>query len=275
MGLFTGPVGRAKLISKIIRAGKHVMTTKPFEQDPQAALDVLCEARELKRIVHLNSPSPVFSDDLLRIEQWRETLGLGRPIGCRADVWVRYHEKPTGVWYDDPELCYVAPVLRLGIYLINDLIRLIGPVAEVQVVQSRLFTERPTVDNAQLGMLFENGAIANIFASFCVNDRDHYKNSLTLNFENGTVYRDAGPVSRQPEGGFGSLSVVSARTDGTRYVEHAQAASASGGYQWDVFHRAILGQEIPNQVTPEQIANGIRVLAAMHAASKSRATEKV
>ena len=37
IGLFTGPADRAELIRKIIRAGKDVMTTKPFELDSVSA----------------------------------------------------------------------------------------------------------------------------------------------------------------------------------------------------------------------------------------------
>ncbi len=37
--------------------------------------------------------------------------------------------------------------------------------------------------NAQLGIRFNNGAIANIYSSFCVDDLQFYRNSLTLNFE--------------------------------------------------------------------------------------------
>ena len=59
VGLFTPPNARAELIRKIIRAGKHVMTTKPFELDAAAALAVLEEARALKKIVHINSPEPL------------------------------------------------------------------------------------------------------------------------------------------------------------------------------------------------------------------------
>ena len=41
VGLFTGPVGRAALLRRIIKAGKDVMTTKPFETDPDAAAAIL------------------------------------------------------------------------------------------------------------------------------------------------------------------------------------------------------------------------------------------
>ncbi len=37
VGLFTGPAGRAELVRRCIRAGKHVLTTKPFERDADAA----------------------------------------------------------------------------------------------------------------------------------------------------------------------------------------------------------------------------------------------
>jgi hypothetical protein len=37
VGLFTGPLGRAGMIRKAVDAGKHVMTTKPFETDSNAA----------------------------------------------------------------------------------------------------------------------------------------------------------------------------------------------------------------------------------------------
>lgn len=37
VALFTGPVGRARLIREIIAAGKDVLTTKPFERDASFA----------------------------------------------------------------------------------------------------------------------------------------------------------------------------------------------------------------------------------------------
>lgn len=75
------------------------------------------------------------------------------PLGARADIWASYREQADGTWYDDPQKCPVAPVFLLGIYLINDLIQLFGPVRDVQVLQSRLSTGRPTADNGQLSLL--------------------------------------------------------------------------------------------------------------------------
>jgi len=262
IGLFCGPVGRANLIRNIIRAGKDVMTTKPFELDPVIAREVLEEAKSLKRIVHLNSPSPLFSGEIRQIRHWQQELNLGRVIACRADTWARYDEKPDGSWYDDPALCPVPPVFRLGIYLINDLVRLIGPADKVAVVSSRIFTGRPTSDNGQLSISFTGGAIANIFASFCVRDGEHYKNSLVLNFENGTIYRNAGPLPDELPVGSSHVEVVAWRGE-RKHVERAFVEGASGMYQWDIFARAVMGETFPDEVSTDQIVDGIKIVRAM------------
>lgn len=267
VGLFTGPIGRAGLVQRIVEAGKHVMTTKPFELDPQAALKVLRLARQKHRVVHLNSPSPIFSPDLACIQEWIQRHQLGRPVAARTDVWVSYREQANGSWYDDPALCPAAPVFRLGIYLINDLVRLLGPASEVVVLQSRLFTGRPTADNAQLGIRFADGALANVFGSFCVDDGDKYRNALTLNFERGTIYRNVGP--HQAPGVPAQMALVQNRNEVRVLVEERNTVSGSGTYMWDVFARAVRGEVLPDEVTPEQIAAGVAVVAAMRDAAAS------
>ncbi len=56
------------------------------------------------------------------------------------------------------------PFIVLASISFNDLIRLWGKVEKVQLLESRLFTGRPTSDNSQLAMLFENKALATIYA---------------------------------------------------------------------------------------------------------------
>jgi len=269
IGLYTGPSSRAELLRKIIRAGKHVMTTKPFELDPDAALAVMKEARDLGCIVHLNSPAPVVPFDVGQIKIWRDLYDLGDPIGCRADVWASYAEQADGTWLDDPEKCPVAPIFRLGIYLINDLIELFGPAEEVQVFASRLRTGRPTPDTAQLAIKFKSGGLANIFSSFCVNDGDAYRNSLVLNFENGTVYRNVGPRrSKNAINSTSELALVVSR-QGERVVAEELQAEASGHYRWDLFYRALRGERLDGEITPEQMVGGLKVIRAMSEAYRT------
>lgn len=275
VALFTGPHRRSELIRKIIRAGKHVMTTKPFEVDPEAALSVLIEARELGRVVHLNSPAPVPAPDIVQIAAWRAKYDLGKAVGCRADVWAGYAEQADGTWLDDPDKCPIAPIFRLGIYLINDLVELFGDAEEVQVLASRLATGRPTPDNAQLGIRFKNGGLANIFSSFCVNDGDQYRNSLVLNFQNGTVYRNAGPSrAKDADNTVSELSLVLCK-DGGRTVAAQSQAGASGHYRWDLFHRALRGERIDGEITPEQIVGGIKIVRAMSEAHRTGSSARL
>lgn len=260
VGLFTGPVGRADLIRKIIRAGKDVITTKPFELDPEAALSVLEEARSLGRYVLLNSPGPVPSPDVQTLLDWQKKYNLGQAVAARTDVTASYHEKANGGWYDDPKLCPVAPIFRLGIYLLNDLWPFFPDPERVHVLHSRIHTERPTPDNAQLGIRYRNGALANVFASFCVHDGDWYRNSLVLNFERGTAYRNVG--SAKKPGSHLSL-VMTDESNQRQLVEEVLIPEGSGGYPWAIFHQILSGNAPANLTPPEHIVTAIRIIRAM------------
>jgi predicted dehydrogenase len=263
VGLFTPPVGRAALIRKIVRAGKHVVTTKPFERDAAETLAVLREARDLGRVVTLNSPSPTLPPDLAQVEAWRREHDLGRPIAARFDIWGSYHEQADGSWYDDPERCPVAPIFRLGVYLINDAVRIFGEAAEVQVLSSRIRTGRPTPDNAQMNILFRSGALANIFATFCVDDSDNHRNAMTVNFERGTIYRNCGPELNTVRADT-SMALVH-KAGSAREVRRADfpGYNLHHVYQWDIVARLVRGDRSLITTTPETVAAGIRILEAM------------
>jgi len=275
IGLFTGPAGRGDLIRRILLAGKHVLTTKPFELDPEEAQRVLQEARQRGLVVHLNSPPPTLPADLAVILAWQDQYELGRPVGCRADVWASYQENAAESWLDDPKRCPVAPILRLGIYLINDLIRLFGQASKVSVMQSRLRTGRTTSDNAQLSIAFRNNALANIFASFCIDDTQPYANALTVNYERGTIYRNVGPIESDSGKNRISLCLVTRDTDGVRVVQRREIEETGGQYQWEALHRAIQRLPLENETSPETVVEGIRVIQAMAKAERSGSMEEV
>lgn len=261
VGLFTGPNGRADLIDQIISGGKDVMTTKPFEVSAKKAEAVLKKAKKLGRVVYMNSPSPLPQEDIQCILDWMDVYQLGRPIGFRASVWCTYREQADGSWYDDAARCPVAPVFRLGIYLINDVIPIFGEVEEFHALESRIFTGRPTADNGQLSMRFKNGALGNIYASFCINDGQHYRNTLELNFENGTIYCNAGPYLHESENKC--KMELSAMTPDGQIVQRKEFLKKRTGYQWDTFFRAVRGEPVEHTVRPEQIVHGVQVLEAM------------
>lgn len=265
--LFTPPQGRAKIIRRILEAGRHVLTTKPFEVDPVVAADILAEAHRRGLVVHLNSPGPQPSGPMGQIIRWRKDYDLGRPIAAHAQTWANYREEADGGWYDDAEKCSVSPILRLGIYPLNEMVQVLGYARRVQVQQSRLFTGRPTSDNAQLGIEFESGALGNVFASFCIGDGEYYKNAMTLHFERGTIYVNVGPGSNEESDT--SMQLVAVQTDGGRVFEEAAIPSRSGDYQWEAFARAVRGEVLEDATTDEQIIEPLRILQAMGRADRT------
>ena len=274
IGLFTGPVGRAEQIGKIIRAGKDVMTTKPFELDSKKADAVLLESARLGRTVHLNSPSATYSKDLEIIEAWKVKYGLGRVIAGRHECWYKSVEKADGSWYDNPDLCPAAPVFRLGIYGINDMMQIFGEPESVQVMQSRIFTGRPTPDIAQLTIRFSNGAIVSTLDGWCLQP-PRGAESLAIYFENGTVFR--GPALTENTEGRVTMCVVPA-VNGNGLPSETVSVSReelSHSYQWEVFYKAIHGEKPANPTPAEVIVNGIKVIEAMRRSQNSGKTEMV
>lgn len=266
VALFTGPVGRAALIERCLNYGKHVMTTKPFEQNSKLAEAVLKRAYLEKKAVFMNSPGPLWSPDIRIIKEWQKEYDLGIPVAARWETWCSYREEADGTWYDDPELCPVPPIFRLGIYAINDMIQLLGQIDSVSVMESRIFTKRPTSDIASLNLKFCSGALGNIHASFCVDDRSFYPDNLTLNFERGTVYR------RDSSNGSFLL-----RVDTKNGVEDERIATKPIGaaYQWDAFYRYITGGTIAEETSYEDLVHGLQVIEAMSKASAINGTVKV
>ena len=274
VGLFTPPAGRAELIRKIIRAGKHVMTTKPFEVDADEALAVLLEARSLGKAVHLNSPCALPDPETAQILNWQQEFALGQPIAVRWETYSSCREKADGCWQDDPNRCPVAPIFRLGIYGINQLLRLCGTVEAVQVMHSRIFTERPTPDNAELSLRFSNGALGSVFASLCIDDGHRFADVLTLHYERGTVTTRALNVNEGLSVTAKELLLQVRQDDGTvmnRRVEMRDYGPLNN-YQWENFHHAVRnGGAVDGEVSPEQVAHTIRIINAMKTSDQTGA----
>lgn len=273
--LLTSPNGRAELIREIINAGKDVMTTKPFEQDSVAAESVLKEARRLGRIVYMNSPAPVMNLDFRTIREWERKYDLGKLVGGHHECWYKNVESADGSWYDDPELCPAAPILRLGIYGLNDMMQFFGEPEEVQVMQSRHFTGRPTPDMARLCVKFKDGAMIDTLDSW-VQQPSRGAQSMILYYENGTVYRN--PPLMPEGGGMTRLCLVTKDSlDGTP-VETVELSpdQLSSFYAWEVFHTAVTTRKRPENETPDSvIVNVVRLLEAVKRAALKGGTARI
>lgn len=279
--LMTGPNGRADQLRQIIRAGKDCMTTKPFEVDANEAASVLAEARKLGRFIYLNSPCAADSADFRIINEWRKKYDLGMPVGGHHECWYKSVEQADGSWYDDPEACPAAPIFRLGIYGINDMLRVFGAPEEVQVMQTRLFTGRPTPDYARMCIKFKSGAMVDTLDGW-VTSPERQTTSMILYFERGTVYRNptmmpCDPVRANVQDCTYLCLSMGDDTDGMP-IETVRIPNEalSQAYQWDVFHRAVTTRMRPLGETPDcVIVDSLRIIEAMKEAAETGHTVKV
>lgn len=262
VGVFTGPSGRGKLLERILAAGKHVMTTKPFELDAAAAEKAYAAAARHGRVLHLNSPAPVPATDLACIRRWMADGGLGRPVSLHARTWADYRERADGSWYDDPQRCPGGPLFRLGVYFLSDFAGLMGRPVEVQVTHTRLRTGRPTPDNAQMSIVYDGGALASIFASFCIGDGQPYRDEVVIACERGTIRRWM--VREGGDDMDSDRAVVELQRAGLP-VERivTEPGDYAGWYGWAAFHAAVRG--LPGSVRADEVATiaSVRLLSAL------------
>jgi predicted dehydrogenase len=276
--LMTGPNGRAAQLRRMIRAGKDVMTTKPFEQDSAAAASVLAEARELGRIIYLNSPAAVLNKDFATIREWERKYELGKLVGGHHECWYKSVEKADGSWYDDPEQCPAAPILRLGVYGLNDMLQFFGEPDEVMVMETRHFTGRPTPDMARLCVKFKDGAMIDTLDGW-VHQPGRGAQSLTLYYENGTVYRNPPLLGEDfSDTHRTKLCLVTKDSEDGMPTETVDldGDEMSSFYAWEDFYKAVTTRERPENETPDEaIVNVIRVLEAVREASLGNGFAKV
>jgi predicted dehydrogenase len=135
-------------------------------------------------------------------------------------------------------------------------------------------TGRPTPDNAQLGLLFANGAIGSVHASFCVDDGQHYANALTLHYERGTIRRNVSPAAYARAEQRTHLQLVATKGGAEVVVEDWKSGEATGSYGWQAFHDAITGRR-KIEMPVGEIVNATAIIAAMARAGRSGATERV
>jgi predicted dehydrogenase len=279
--LLTGPSGRADLLHKIIESGKDCITTKPFELDAEKAAVVLEKARLCGRIIHLNSPSIQDTKDYEWIAHWRKKYDLGQAVGGHYESWYKCVESADGNWYDDAMICPSAPTLRLGIYGINDLLRILGEPKEIQIMQSRLFTGRPTADWARLGIKFKSGAIADTLTGFTTSPERH-ESSLILYFERGTIYRNPpmlpGSAVRNRLIDATYLCLCMGDDSDGMPLESVRIKNIdlSLGYKWEAFYHAVTQRDLSRMQTLDTvIIQSIQILASIGEAVRTGKTIQV
>jgi predicted dehydrogenase len=174
----TIPQAHAPLNTRILRAGKHAYTEKPFALDVAESRRVLALARRRNLLVG-SAPDTFLGGGIQTARQLLDDGIIGRPVAATAFMTCRGHES----WHPAPEFYYKkggGPMFDMGPYYVTALVNLLGPARRVSgstraSFPHRLITSQPLagkkvkveVPTHYSGTIdFANGAIATVVMSF-------------------------------------------------------------------------------------------------------------
>ena len=205
----TIPKAHVEVALQAVAAGKHVHSEKPLGIHLDEAGALLAAARA--KGVRVGCAPDTFLGGAHQTARKLIDEGLiGMPIGGTAFFMCPGHER----WHPNPGFYYLGgggPMLDMGPYYITNLVNLLGPVASVSGVATRLRSEREITSEPLKGtripvevathvtgtLVFVNGAAVTITMSFDVPRHKHApmeiygeKGSLLVpdpNFFGGTI----------------------------------------------------------------------------------------
>lgn len=180
-----------------LKAGKHVLCEKPMAMNAKEAQEMRAAALENGRILQIGFVRR-FGRDAALVRDFEESGDLGEIYYARAS-YVRRNGNPGG-WFGDKSRSGGGPLIDLGVHVI-DLVRYLMGNPRPVSVYGATFTKlgnRPDVrtprayaalssgndvcdveDMATALVRFENGAVLNVQAGFCLNlERDENEVSL-------------------------------------------------------------------------------------------------
>ncbi|HEY5785964.1 MAG TPA: Gfo/Idh/MocA family oxidoreductase [Microlunatus sp.] len=142
----TPPQVHAPLTIAALEAGKHVYLEKPFAVTAAEATQMLTAAEAAGRRIG-SAPDTVLGIGIQTARRLIDDGQIGRPIAATAFMMSPGHE----AWHPNPGFYYLrggGPLLDMGVYYLTALVTLLGPIAEVSAMSSRLRTERRVPDAA-------------------------------------------------------------------------------------------------------------------------------
>ena len=142
----TPPQVHAPLTIQALQAGKHVYLEKPFAVTSAEASAMVAAAQAAGRRIG-SAPDTVLGTGIQTARRLIDDGEIGQPIAATAFMMSPGHES----WHPNPGYYYRAgggPLLDMGVYYLTALVTLLGPIAAVSGMSSRLRTERVVPDGA-------------------------------------------------------------------------------------------------------------------------------
>ncbi len=170
---------------RALAAGKHVYSEKPLGITYAEGRRLLDAANKAGLRIG-SAPDTFLGGSHQQARAVVDSGTLGQLVGGTAFMQAPGHES----WHPDPAFYYDiggGPVLDMGPYYITDLVNLLGPVARVSAMASRLRLQRPVLSEPKKGEImdvkvdthvtgslgFANGAIVQVGMSFDVAGHKH------------------------------------------------------------------------------------------------------
>ncbi|KKC31880.1 Gfo/Idh/MocA family protein [Devosia psychrophila] len=181
----TIPRAHVEVGLRVLAAGKHVYSEKPLGITYAEGRKLLDAANKAGLRIG-SAPDTFLGGSHQQARAVVDSGVLGQLVGGTAFMQAPGHE----AWHPDPAFYYDiggGPVLDMGPYYITDLVNLLGPVARVSAMASRLRLQRPVLSEPKMGEImdvrvdthvtgalgFANGAIVQVGMSFDVAGHKH------------------------------------------------------------------------------------------------------
>lgn len=149
-----------------LRAGKHVLVTKPIATTLEDAAAMIRTARETGRVLavgHQSRRHPA----LRRLKQAVDAGELGRPHLIEGNT-----SSPTGLtlaaghWRGRPEECPGGPLLQLGIHYVDNFQHFLGPIRTVSAWMGRTGAGGVDPDTTVTLLEFRSGVAGYLGSSY-------------------------------------------------------------------------------------------------------------
>ena len=194
----TIPAAHREVSEKILDAGKHVYSEKPFVLSAAEGEAILAKANAAGLRVG-SAPDTFMGGAHQLVRHLIDQGAIGAVTSGTAIVQGHGMES----WHPNPDFFFLpgaGPVLDIGPYYISNLVQLIGPVASVQAVTSTPADTRTIGNGAREGeeipvktpttihatLQFQSGAVITLLASWDVWSHTH--SNMELYGETGTLY---------------------------------------------------------------------------------------
>ncbi len=278
----TVPAAHFEISKRILEAGKHSYSEKPFvlTLEEGEALKALADEKGLRVG---SAPDTFFGGAHQRARMALDAGQAGRIVGgtCHVQSFGMEH------WHPNPDFFFQpggGPILDLGPYYITNLVQLIGPVKSVAAMtgkgrETRTISNGPrngeeipvdTPTNIHALLEFANGAIVTLGASWDV--KAHRHKNMELYGLDASVY--------VPDPNFFGGDVILATPDGTETLDHSDhpfsVNNSEGGDRANYRCAGLadmavaIGEGRPHRCSQELATHVVEVMTAILRAGEAR-----